>query len=595
MRTIRITGDVCALTFLLALGACGAGPGQTSNPGNPGDTTAPTISITSPTASGSYSTGSATVALAGTASDNVGVTSVTWRNAANNASGSATGTGSWSIASVALVSGVNAITVTAHDAAGNTGGAPLTVTYNPGGTSSLSGNVDSSLINRNAANTVYIYSGMVTPSGATTPFATTPATQDNGACTFSYQFGALPANTYTVAVSNDGTTFRGISTVNVPATSTYNFPPNRLLRVGPTRTGPNTFTVPSAAIAAAQTGDVIEIDAGEYVDDNSVWGVNNLTLRGVGGGRAHMRSTQLIGNGKGIWVTSNNATVENIEFSGAAVSINNGENGAGIRADGSGLTVCNGYFHDNQNGILDASGVVLVEYSEFNHNGQCPPTNNCSHNMYFSTTVTRFTLRYSYSHRAHEGHLVKSRAIENYILYNRITDEDGDASYEIDLPNGGLSFIIGNVIEQSASTGNSAIIAYGEEGVTAGHQTQLYVVNNTIVNNLGSGAFISSLPGGTTARIVNNIFAGGGSLPAASGTVTLTSNLSANPTSQAGLVNPAAFDYRLTSGSPARNMGTDPGTVGSVSLTPTSQYLHPANREDRPVNGTIDIGAYEFQ
>src|SRR3989442_1754398 len=152
MRTIRITGDVCALTFLLVLGACGGGPGQTSNPANPGD------------------------------------------------------------------------------AAGNTGGAPLTVTYNPGGTSSLSGNVDSSLINRSAANTVYIYSGMVTPSGATTPFATTPATQDNGACTFSYQFGVLPANTYTVAVSNDGTTFRGISTVNVPATSTYNFPPNRLLR-----------------------------------------------------------------------------------------------------------------------------------------------------------------------------------------------------------------------------------------------------------------------------------------------------------------------------------------------------------------------------
>jgi hypothetical protein len=208
--------------------------------------------------------------------------------------------------------------------------------------------------------------------------------------------------------------------------------------------------------------------------------------------------------------------------------------------------------------------------------------------------VTRFTLRYSYSHGANQGHLVKSRAIENHILYNRLTDEDGDASYEIDLPNGGLSFIIGNVIEQSASSGNSTIIAYGEEGVTAGHQAQLYVVNNTIVNNRGSGAFVS-LPGGTTARIINNIFAGGGGLPAASGTVTLTSNLSANPTSQAGLVNPAAFDYRLTSGSPARNAGTDPGTVGSVSLTPASQYLHPAKREDRPVNGTIDIGAYEFQ
>jgi len=606
MRTIRITGDVCALTFLLVLGACGGGPGQTSNPANPGDTSAPTISITSPTGSGSYTTGSATVALTGTASDNVGVTSVTWSNAGNGTSGGASGTSSWNVASIGLAVGSNAITVTAHDAAGNTRNATLTVTYTPGGGSSLSGGVDSSLLNRNGLNAVYVYSGTVVPDdigSATPPLTTALVTQDNNACTFGYQFAGLAAGTYTVAFTNqaandtaadENITFLGTTQVTVGAGggAVNNFLPTRRLQVGPTRA----LKFPSDAKTVALNGDVIEIDAGEYLDDNVVWTQSNLTLRGVGGGRAHMRSTSLIANGKGIWVPAgNNTTVENIEFSGAAVSVADGENGAGLRVDGSGLTVCNGYFHDNQNGILDASGVVLVEYSEFNHNGQCPPTNNCSHNMYFSTTVTRFTLRYSYSHRAHEGHLVKSRAIENYILYNRLTDEDGDASYEIDLPNGGLSFIIGNVIEQSASTGNTTIIAYGEEGVTAGHQTQLYVVNNTIVNNLGSGAFISSLPGGTTARIVNNIFAGGGSLPPASGTVTLTSNVSANPTSQAGLVSPATFDYHLTSGSPARNAGTDPGTVGSVNLTPTSQYLHPANREDRPVNSTIDMGAYEFQ
>ena len=40
--------------------------------------------------------------------------------------------------------------------------------------------------------------------------------------------------------------------------------------------------------------------------------------------------------------------------------------------------------------------------------------------------------------------------------------------------------------------------------------------------------------------------------------------------------------------------GSDPGTGASVSLTPASQYVHPTNRQDRPINGTIDIGAYEF-
>ena len=72
-------------------------------------------------------------------------------------------------------------------------------------------------------------------------------------------------------------------------------------------------------------------------------------------------------------------------------------------------------------------------------------------------------------------------------------------------------------------------------------------------------------------------------------------NLTFNPASQAGLVNAAGFDYHLTSTSSARNAGTTPGTAASFSLTPTSQYVNTANRQDRPVDGTIDIGAYEFQ
>jgi len=76
----------------------------------------------------------------------------------------------------------------------------------------------------------------------------------------------------------------------------HDFPPTRRLQVGPTRTvGPTTFKLPSAAIAAAQAGDVIEIDSGtDYVDDNAFITANNLTLRGVGGARPHLRSTQLI-------------------------------------------------------------------------------------------------------------------------------------------------------------------------------------------------------------------------------------------------------------------------------------------------------------
>jgi len=603
MRTIRIVGGACAVMLLLVLGACGGAansPDLPSTPPGPNpDTTAPAVSITSPTVSGNYSTTSATVSLSGTASDNIDVASVTWSNLGNGTSGSASGTGSWNIASITLAQGANQIMVTAHDAAGNAGGATLTVTSNPAGPVSLSGSVDSSLINRSSStNTVYIYSGAVTPTAATVPFAMAPVTQDNGACTFSYQFVSLPGGVYTLAFSSDATSFRGTATLTLPTTPTHDFPPNRRLQVGPTRTvGPTTFKVPSAAIAAAQTGDVIEIDTAEYVDDNAQWSTNNLTLRGVGGTRPHLRSTQLINNGsglangKGIWVPqAQNVVVENVEFSGATVQ---DKNGAGIRNEANNLTVCNGYFHDNENGILGGNGTVLIEYSEFDHNGQCPPTFGCAHNMYIDGG-NLFTLRYSYTHRAHEGHTVKSRAKENHILYNRIMSEESDTSYEINLPNGGLSFIIGNLIQQGSNPNvNSTIIQYGEDGIPAdGRTNEIYIVNNTIVNDRGSGAFIS-LSAGPTARFVNNVFAGGGSVPSGAG-ITSTTNLT-TPTSSAGLVNAAVFDYHLLVGSPARNAGTAPGTAASFSLTPTSQYVHPTNRQDRPVDGAIDIGAYEFQ
>jgi hypothetical protein len=67
------------------------------------------------------------VPLSGTAADNVGVTQVTWVND-RGGSGVASGTSSWSVGSIALVTGTNTITVQARDAAGNVAKDVLTVT-----------------------------------------------------------------------------------------------------------------------------------------------------------------------------------------------------------------------------------------------------------------------------------------------------------------------------------------------------------------------------------------------------------------------------------------------------------------------------------
>ena len=99
---------------------------------NPADTTNPSITITSPTSGSSYTTGSNSITLDGTASDNVGVTTVTWSND-RGGSGTASGTTNWNISGISLQSGTNVITVTAKDAANNTGTDTLTVTYGSSG------------------------------------------------------------------------------------------------------------------------------------------------------------------------------------------------------------------------------------------------------------------------------------------------------------------------------------------------------------------------------------------------------------------------------------------------------------------------------
>lgn len=98
--------------------------------GGEADVTAPVVSITSPTADATYETSSSPVNLGGTASDAVGVTSVTWSND-KGGSGSASGTTEWTITGISLQSGANVITITGRDAANNEGTDTLTVTYTP--------------------------------------------------------------------------------------------------------------------------------------------------------------------------------------------------------------------------------------------------------------------------------------------------------------------------------------------------------------------------------------------------------------------------------------------------------------------------------
>src|SRR3954465_1193090 len=217
-------------------------------------------------------------------------------------------------------------------------------------------------------------------------------------------------------------------------------------------------TIPDA-IAAAEDGDTIQVDAGTYANQYAQI-TKNITLEGVGG-TVKMTSTGLIPNGKGILVIDGNVTIDNFEFSGAKVA---DHNGAGIRYQTGNLTLNNTGFFNNEDGILTnnpGTGNLTINNSEFGNNGYNSPYGQ-AHGLYVGR-IGNLTINNSYFHDVKYGHEIKSRADNNTITDSRIYDFNSTASYSIDLPEGGNAAIKGNVIQQGPYSPNSTIISYGEE------------------------------------------------------------------------------------------------------------------------------------
>jgi len=367
------------------------------------------------------------------------------------------------------------------------------------------------------------------------------------------------------------------------------------LSVGPGKT----YGAPCAAFAAAKDGDTIEIQGNtSYNGDVCAIYRNNLTIRGVNG-RPKINANGANALGKGIWVVSgNNVTVDNVEMSGAKVA---DRNGAALRLEGTGFTLRNAFIHDNENGILtnpNTASDIVIEYSEFGHNGY---GDGQSHNLYIGN-VKSLTFRYNFSHDANIGHNLKSRAITNTIVYNRFSSlaagqtgstAAGQPSYEIDLPNAGTSYVIGNVIQQPAVNQNPNLLAYGEEGASNPGK-DLYVVNNTFLNDYSSGGNFVMVGSGVSTPVLlqNNIFGGIGTMTNQSNALDKTNYRAAAP----GFVNRAGYDLHPTASALVIDAGSAPGnSAAGVPLAPVAQYKHAASGEARSVSGKLDIGAYEGQ
>src|ERR1044071_1433271 len=278
------------------------------------------------------------------------------------------------------------------------------------------------------------------------------------------------------------------------------------------------FSTIVAAVAAAQNGDTINVDAGTYTNQ-WVHISKNITLQGVGG-MVNLVSTGWIANGKGIFITDGNITINNFMFSGALVA---DYNGAGIRQQTGNLVLNNdGFFHNEMGVLTGNSGTLTVNNSEFAYNGVAPGLGAIGHGLY-ANFIASLTINNSYFHENSVGHEIKSRALSTTITNSRIYDLNGTASYSIDLPDGGNALIQNNVIEQGPLSQNPHIIIYGEEGKLL-PGTSFVISGNTIINDKpGSVVGIHSY---TTAiaHITNNKFFGLTAGQIASGPNTQTGN-----------------------------------------------------------------------
>jgi hypothetical protein len=192
--------------------------------------------------------------------------------------------------------------------------------------------------------------------------------------------------------------------------------------------------------------------------------------------------------GKGLFVTiGNDITVRNITFEGARAK---DLNGAGIRGEGTNLTVEGARFIDDQDGILAAgvaASTIVIRDSYFERNGTCAGA--CAHGIYIGQAGL-LRVEHTTIFGTLEGHDIKSRALRTEIVDCDLADGDrGTASYLIDVPNAGDVLIRDNRLQKGPNAqGHVAAIRIGEEGAVE-PPGKIVVENNQFQN---TGAYLTT-------------------------------------------------------------------------------------------------------
>ena len=207
-------------------------------------------------------------------------------------------------------------------------------------------------------------------------------------------------------------------------------------------------------------------------------------------------------------ITGHRVTVDGLTFKYARST---SRNGAGIRLEGTGLTVRNSRFLYNQNGMLvtpitKEAGTVTITNSLFKGNGY---GDGQTHGLYVNH-VNKLVVSNTRFEGTKVGHHLKSRANINLIRYNSFVDTGmyKAASYQIDLPSGGGATIeYNNFYKGKYSSNGCCVIALGFES-SSNPTSPISVRYNKLTNQRSTRTTFVVNRLLTSARLTGNRFTG---------------------------------------------------------------------------------------
>jgi len=250
---------------------------------------------------------------------------------------------------------------------------------------------------------------------------------------------------------------------------------------GAIRVGPHRIykTLEEAIIHVNQIGlkgQRIEVDAGMAYEETAALpyiAVDDLTIVGVSGGlglRAHIYPTNGIGGRNAFLSNTTNGSSAGLTLKRLEISdvYGTSKNSPAVRMHNTDanttLLIEDCKIYDSYNGLLVGHCPnldVILRRTEIYGGGT---GGGQEHNIYVGT-VNRFLMEYCYTHDSKGGQLIKTRGKYNRIQYNRITDEGKlhNSNYPIDIPSGGESYVIGNLIQKASGATVDTFINYGRE------------------------------------------------------------------------------------------------------------------------------------